>query len=143
MGARSVYVSDSSRVGNSVYALYLMSGEEEYKRSAVMLGDALLRWFGGEALLPGCQFDYEKNDLGSIQSRKRLACPEFYDAPMIFLANLYSATGDERYKEQIIRIETEIDTVLVLSGVTGMNDLDKFPYRPKYILNHVGEIAAE
>ena len=51
--------------------------------------------------------------------------------------------GDRMDTDIIAGIETEIDTVLVLSGVTGMNDLEKFPYRPKYILNHVGEIAAE
>jgi hypothetical protein len=108
MGARSVYVSDSSRVGNSFYALYKLSGEEKYKESIVALGDALLRWFGGEALLPGCQLNYEKEDLGSIQQRPRQACPEFYDAPMIFLGNLYSVTKDDRYKEQILKTATHL-----------------------------------
>lgn len=103
MGARSVYVSDSSRVGNSVYALYKLSGKEEYKEAIISLGDALLRWFGKEALLPGCQFNYEKDDLNTIQKRKRYACPEFYDAPLLFLGNLYSVTHDERYKEQVIK----------------------------------------
>ena len=31
-------------------------------------------------------------------------------------------------------------TVLVLSGVTKREDIDKFPYRPKYVLNGVGDI---
>ena len=106
MGAKSVYVSDSSRVGNSVYALFRMSGDEKYRKAAVDLGDALLRWFGCEALLPGCQLNYEKDDLISVQTRKRPACPEFYDAPLIFLGNLYSMTGDERYRDQIIKTAT-------------------------------------
>ena len=38
-------------------------------------------------------------------------------------------------------MESEIDTVLVLSGVSTLETIDKFPYRPKYILNNVGEIA--
>ena len=38
-------------------------------------------------------------------------------------------------------LETDIDTVLVLSGVTTMDDLEKFAYRPKYILPDVGAIA--
>ena len=49
--------------------------------------------------------------------------------------------GDRMDTDIIAGIETDIDTVLVLSGVTTMDDLDKFAYRPKYILNNVGEIA--
>jgi ribonucleotide monophosphatase NagD (HAD superfamily) len=30
--------------------------------------------------------------------------------------------------------------VLVLSGVTKMEDIDLFPYRPKYIVNGVGDL---
>ena len=49
--------------------------------------------------------------------------------------------GDRMDTDIIAGIETDIDTVLVLSGVTAMADLDKFAYRPKYILKDVGEIA--
>ena len=49
--------------------------------------------------------------------------------------------GDRMDTDIIAGIETDIDTVLVLSGVTSMDDLEKFAYRPKYILNNVGEIA--
>jgi NagD protein len=41
----------------------------------------------------------------------------------------------------IAGIESNIDTVLVLSGVTAMEDINNFPYRPKYILNGVGDIV--
>jgi NagD protein len=41
----------------------------------------------------------------------------------------------------IAGIESEIDTVLVLSGVTTLDGINNFPYRPKYILRDVGEIA--
>lgn len=37
-------------------------------------------------------------------------------------------------------IESEIDTVLVLSGVTNEDNILNFSYRPKYIYNNVGEI---
>ena len=40
----------------------------------------------------------------------------------------------------IAGIESNVDTVLVLSGVTAKEDIDKFPYRPKYVLNGVGDI---
>ena len=49
--------------------------------------------------------------------------------------------GDRMDTDIIAGIETDIDTVLVLSGVTSMEDLDKFAYRPKYILPYVGKIA--
>ncbi len=49
--------------------------------------------------------------------------------------------GDRMDTDIIAGIETEIDTVLVLSGVTKLDDLEKFPYRPKYIMQDVGGIA--
>ena len=51
--------------------------------------------------------------------------------------------GDRMDTDIIAGIETDIDTVLVLSGVTSMDDLDKFAYRPKYILPDVGAIALD
>jgi NagD protein len=48
--------------------------------------------------------------------------------------------GDRMDTDIIAGIESNIDTVLVLSGVTSMEDIDKFPYRPKYILNGVGDL---
>jgi NagD protein len=50
--------------------------------------------------------------------------------------------GDRMDTDIIAGIETEIDTVLVLSGVTTLADIDKFPYRPKYILECVGDIVS-
>ena len=49
--------------------------------------------------------------------------------------------GDRMDTDIIAGIESGLDTVLVLSGVTRLEDLEKFPYRPKYILKDVGEIA--
>lgn len=43
--------------------------------------------------------------------------------------------GDRMDTDIIAGIESNVDTVLVLSGVTALEDIDKFPYRPKYILN--------
>ncbi len=48
--------------------------------------------------------------------------------------------GDRMDTDIIAGIETEIDTVLVLSGVTKESDLDNFPYRPAYVLSGVGDI---
>lgn len=48
--------------------------------------------------------------------------------------------GDRMDTDIIAGIETGLDTILVLSGVTNKDDIDLFPYRPNYILNGVGDI---
>ncbi len=48
--------------------------------------------------------------------------------------------GDRMDTDIIAGIESNVDTVLVLSGVTSREDIDDFPYRPKYILDGVGDI---
>ena len=48
--------------------------------------------------------------------------------------------GDRMDTDIIAGIESELDTVLVLSGVTSIETMNKFPYRPNYILNGVGDI---
>lgn len=49
--------------------------------------------------------------------------------------------GDRMDTDIIAGIESELDTVLVLSGVSSRETIEQFPYRPRYILNCVGEIA--
>ena len=51
--------------------------------------------------------------------------------------------GDRMDTDIIAGIESNVDTVLVLSGVTAVNDIDNYPYRPKYILNGVGDIVKD
>ena len=51
--------------------------------------------------------------------------------------------GDRMDTDIIAGIKSNIDTVLVLSGVTKRKDLSQFPYQPKYILNGVGDILSE
>ncbi|HBJ18136.1 MAG TPA: TIGR01457 family HAD-type hydrolase [Clostridiales bacterium] len=49
--------------------------------------------------------------------------------------------GDRMDTDIIAGIESEMDTALVLSGVTDAEGVAKFPYRPTYILRDVGELA--
>ncbi len=49
--------------------------------------------------------------------------------------------GDRMDTDIISGIESEIDTVLVLSGVTSKEDLANYPYRPSYVLSGVGAIV--
>lgn len=48
--------------------------------------------------------------------------------------------GDRMDTDMVAGIETGIDTVLVLSGVTSRDDVNSFPYRPRIILSGVGDI---
>jgi NagD protein len=61
---------------------------------------------------------------------RRLKC---HSADIVFI-------GDRMDTDIIAGIESNVDTVLVLSGVTSREDIDKFPYRPKYILDGVGDL---
>ena len=49
--------------------------------------------------------------------------------------------GDRMDTDIIAGIESSLDTVLVLSGVTSRERINDFPYRPTYILNGVGDIG--
>ena len=41
----------------------------------------------------------------------------------------------------IAGVEAEVDTVLVLSGVTTPEDLKNFAYRPRYVLRGLDELT--
>ncbi|MBD3391832.1 MAG: HAD-IIA family hydrolase [Chitinivibrionales bacterium] len=49
--------------------------------------------------------------------------------------------GDRMDTDIIAGIESEIDTVLVLSGVTAEKDLNSFSYRPRYVARSVAELV--
>jgi len=49
--------------------------------------------------------------------------------------------GDRMDTDMIAGIESEIDTILVLSGITTPEMIGNFPYTPHYVLSGVGEIA--
>jgi len=49
--------------------------------------------------------------------------------------------GDRMDTDIIAGIESNMDTVLVLSGVTAKEDIDLFPYRPTYVLSGVGDLV--
>ena len=48
--------------------------------------------------------------------------------------------GDRMDTDIIAGIHSDIDTVLVLSGVTSEEDLRHFAYHPRYVLSGVGDI---
>ena len=50
--------------------------------------------------------------------------------------------GDRMDTDIIAGIESEIDTCLVLSGISGKESIDEFPYRPHFVLEGVNEIIS-
>lgn len=50
--------------------------------------------------------------------------------------------GDRMDTDIIGGMESGLDTILVLSGVTSRDEVDNFPYRPRLILSSVGDIPA-
>lgn len=51
--------------------------------------------------------------------------------------------GDRMDTDIVAGIESEIDTCLVLSGITSRDMLDHFPYRPRFILNGVIDLVMQ
>lgn len=49
--------------------------------------------------------------------------------------------GDRMDTDIVAGIESGLDTVLVLSGVSTRETCEQYPYRPRLILNGVGDIA--
>jgi NagD protein len=49
--------------------------------------------------------------------------------------------GDRMDTDIRCGLESEIDTLLVLSGITVRDDIDKFPYRPQYVLNGIIDLV--
>jgi NagD protein len=48
--------------------------------------------------------------------------------------------GDRMDTDIVAGVESEIETILVLSGVTRLDDIPSFPYQPRHILEGVFEI---
>jgi len=49
--------------------------------------------------------------------------------------------GDRMDTDIIAGIESEIDTLLVMTGISTLKTVDKFPYRPTYILEGVSDLV--
>jgi NagD protein len=50
--------------------------------------------------------------------------------------------GDRMDTDVICGLESEIDTLLVLSGISDRRTIDQFPYRPQYILSGVKDLVS-
>jgi len=50
--------------------------------------------------------------------------------------------GDRMDTDVLCGLESEIDTLLVLSGISSRETIDQFPYRPHYILNGIIDLVS-
>ena len=50
--------------------------------------------------------------------------------------------GDRMDTDVRCGLEAEIDTLLVLSGITSREDIDRYPYRPQYILDGIIDLVS-
>ncbi|MDY0019587.1 MAG: HAD-IIA family hydrolase [Anaerolineae bacterium] len=48
--------------------------------------------------------------------------------------------GDRMDTDVVVGVESGMETILVLSGVTRLEEVENFPYRPTHILNSVADI---
>ena len=63
------------------------------------------------------------------------------------LAKQFNATldevlvvGDRIYTDILVGVKAKVDSVMVLSGETKIEDLSNFPYRPTYIINSIKDL---
>jgi NagD protein len=84
-------------------------------------------------LATGCKayFVGKPNPLIMRHALKRLGCRREETAII----------GDRMDTDIVAGIEADIETVLVLSGVAQREDLKRFAYAPRYVLNGVGDVA--
>ncbi len=103
---------------------------------------------GQDGIIPACRAFVAPVELASQKSAYFIGKPN----PLMMRTGLKMLgvhsenavmIGDRMDTDIIAGIETGLDTVLVLSGVTAKEDLIQYPYRPKYILNGVGDIQKD
>ena len=51
--------------------------------------------------------------------------------------------GDRMDTDIIAGIESGVDPILVLTGVTDLKNIEQYPYRPRLILNSIGDIPTK
>ena len=51
--------------------------------------------------------------------------------------------GDRMDTDVVSGLEAGLEAILVLSGVTGPNEAERYPYRPSRIVDSVADLVAE
>ena len=103
---------------------FLPSGKKRYPGCGAMMAP-IERATGRKAYFMG-----KPNPL---MIRHAMRCLECSREDTVFI-------GDSMETDIIAGINSEVETALVLSGATTKEDLELYPYRPRFILNGVGDI---
>ncbi len=99
----------------------------------------------GGAILPACRALIAPIELATGQAAYFLGKPN----PLMMrtgkkLLDCHSEDaviiGDRMDTDIIAGIQSTIDTILVMTGVTAKEDLAHFPYRPTYVFDSIGDI---
>ena len=102
----------------------------------------------GGTIIPACRAMISPIELATGRSAYFLGKPN----PLMMRTGLnllgcHSADaaiiGDRMDTDIIAGIQSSVDTVLVLTGVSTVQTVDEFPYRPTYILGSVGDILEQ
>ena len=102
----------------------------------------------GGTIIPACRAMISPIELATGRSAYFLGKPN----PLMMRTGLkllgcHSADaaiiGDRMDTDIIAGIQSAVDTVLVLTGVSSAQTVDEFPYRPTYLLGSVGDILEE
>ncbi len=102
----------------------------------------------GGTIIPACRAMISPIELATGRSAYFLGKPN----PLMMRTGLkllgcHSADaaiiGDRMDTDIIAGIQSAVDTVLVLTGVSSVQTVDEFPYRPTYILGSVGDILED
>jgi NagD protein len=51
--------------------------------------------------------------------------------------------GDRMDTDVLCGLEAGLETILVLSGISSLTEVDRFPYRPSRVVNSVADLIDE
>ena len=95
--------------------------------------------------IPDCGGMIEWMRLATNKSARVMGKPDpqvIYTLAKMFKVDLKDilVVGDRIYTDILVGINAKVDSVMVLSGETKMEDLKNYPYRPTYIINSIREL---
>lgn len=99
-----------------------------------------------QGVIPACHALLSPIEMATGQSAYFIGKPNLFTMrSALDMLNVHSEDavmiGDRMDTDILAGIEADMDTVLVLSGISDSKEVTRFSYRPTYILSGVGDIA--
>jgi len=117
----TVWSSDTSRAGLAVINMFKLTGDRKYLESSKRLGEAFLRWFGGNDLVNGTFL--VGTDMAEVRKKENLTDnPVFYGEMTSFLLQLHKLTGDARFRNLVMKYFRRISSVFPATKPFGFSD---------------------